>query len=90
MSAMRPIAGIERIKKFQLFRSSNPIYFPSENIYNSFHHFRHFAACYMINAGVPLEVVMRILGHADVKSTLVYARLKRETLKDAMKVFDVK
>jgi len=42
------------------------------------------------NAGVPLEVVMRILGHADVKSTLVYARLKRETLKDAMKVFDVK
>jgi len=44
----------------------------------------------MINAGVPLEVVMRILGHADVKSTLVYARLKRETLKDAMKAFDVK
>jgi len=28
---------------------------------------------------------MRILGHADVKSTLVYARLKRETLKDVMK-----
>jgi integrase len=58
--------------------------------FGSFHHFRHFAACYMINRGVPLEVVMRILGHADVKSTLVYARLKRETLKDAMRVFDVK
>jgi site-specific recombinase XerD len=44
----------------------------------------------MINAGLPLGVVMRILGHADLKSTLVYARLKRETLKDTMKVFDVK
>lgn len=81
---------MERIKNFQLFRSSNPIYIPSENIYNNFHHFRHFAACYMINAGVPFEVVMGILGHADVKSTLVHARLKREILRDAMKVFDVK
>lgn len=58
--------------------------------FGSFHHFRHFAACYMINAGVPLEVVMRILGHADVKSTLVYARLKRETLKEAMRVWDAR
>ena len=55
-----------------------------------FHHFRHFAACYMVNAGVRVEVVQKILGHADIRSTLVYARLKRETLKDAMKVFDVK
>lgn len=58
--------------------------------WGSFHHFRHFAACFMINNAVPLEVVMRILGHADIKSTLVYARLKRETLQDAMRVFDAK
>jgi len=56
----------------------------------SFHHFRHFSACFMINAGVPLEVVQKILGHADIRSTLVYARLKRETLKEHMKVWDVK
>ena len=56
----------------------------------SFHHFRHFSACFMINAGVPLEVVQKILGHADIRSTLVYARLKRETLKEHMKVWDLK
>lgn len=56
----------------------------------SFHHFRHFAACYMINHGVSIEVVQKILGHADIRSTLVYARLKRETLKEAMKVWDAK
>jgi len=56
----------------------------------SFHHFRHFSACFMINAGVPIEVVQKILGHADIRSTLVYARLKRETLKEHMKVWDVK
>jgi integrase len=56
----------------------------------SFHHFRHFAACFMINAGVPIEVVQKILGHADIRSTLVYARLKRQTLKEHMKVWDVK
>jgi len=54
----------------------------------SFHHFRHFAACFMINHGVRVEVVQKILGHKDIKSTLIYARLKRETLKEAMKVFD--
>jgi len=55
----------------------------------SFHHFRHFAACFMINHDVRMEVVQKILGHADIKSTLIYARLKRETLKEAMKVFDL-
>lgn len=54
----------------------------------SFHHFRHFAACFMINHGVRVEVVQKILGHSDIKSTLIYARLKRETLIEAMKVFD--
>lgn len=56
----------------------------------SFHHFRHFAACFMINAGVPIEVVQKILGHADIRSTLIYARFKRETLKEHMRVWDVK
>lgn len=54
----------------------------------SFHHFRHFAACQLINNHVPLEVVREFLGHADIKSTLVYARLKGETLQEAVRVFD--
>lgn len=57
--------------------------------FGSYHHFRHFAACFMINHGVRVEVVQRIMGHSDIKSTLIYARIKRETLKEAMKVFDL-
>ena len=56
--------------------------------WGSFHHFRHFAACYLINNDVPLEVVRELLGHSDIKSTLVYARLKGEKLQDAVRVFD--
>jgi integrase len=56
--------------------------------WGSFHHFRHFAACHLINNHVPLEVVREFLGHADIKSTLVYARLKGETLQDAVRVLD--
>ncbi len=56
--------------------------------WGSFHHFRHFAACELINNGVPLEVVREFLGHSDIKSTLVYARLKGEKLKEAVSGFD--
>jgi integrase len=54
----------------------------------SFHHFRHFAACQLINKGVPLEVVRDFLGHSDIKSTQIYARLTEETLQEAVRVLD--
>jgi integrase len=38
--------------------------------WGSFHHFRHFAACELINNGVPLEVVSEFLGKSDNKPTL--------------------
>ena len=57
--------------------------------WGSFHHFRHFCASFLINSGIQVEVVQKIMGHADIKSTLVYARIKRNTLVDAMKVFEV-
>ena len=53
-----------------------------------FHSLRHYAACELINNGVPLEVIQRFMGHDDFRSTLIYARVKRETLKEAVKVFD--
>ena len=52
------------------------------------HHFRHFAACYLINNNVQLEAVREFLGHSDIKSTLVYARLKVEKLQEAARVLD--
>jgi integrase len=56
--------------------------------WGSFHYFRHFAACELINNGVPIEVVREFLGHSDIKSTLVYARLKGEKPQEAVNGFD--
>ena len=36
---------------------------------------RHTAACYLLNKGLSLEVVARIMGHATTKITKHYAKL---------------
>lgn len=36
---------------------------------------RHTAACLMLNHGVPMEVVKEVLGHTDIKTTQIYAKL---------------
>ncbi len=54
----------------------------------TFHHLRHHAACILINAGVKLEVIQQIMGHKDIRSTQVYARVTSETMEQAMRVFD--
>lgn len=54
------------------------------------HNFRHFGACYLIKQGVALTTIQELMGHSDFKTTLIYARTDRETLKEGMKKFDVK
>jgi len=44
------------------------------------HDIRHPAASFMINAGIDLYAVGRVLGHADHKSTMRYSHLGNETL----------
>lgn len=44
------------------------------------HDLRHSAASFMINAGIDLYAVGRVLGHADHKSTMRYSHLANETL----------
>lgn len=44
------------------------------------HDLRHSAASFMINAGVDLYAVGRVLGHADHQSTMRYAHLANDTL----------
>ena len=44
------------------------------------HDLRHSAASFMINAGVDLFAVGRVLGHADHKSTMRYSHLANYTL----------
>lgn len=39
------------------------------------HRLRHSAATLMLNAGVPIEAVGKVLGHTDVRTTGVYARV---------------
>jgi len=51
---------------------------------HSFHSFRHWFACHAINSGVGLETVRDLLGHSDFRSTLIYARVKREKLQEAV------
>lgn len=48
------------------------------------HDLRHSAASFMINGGVDLYAVGRILGHADHKSTMRYSHLANETLMRAV------
>lgn len=49
-----------------------------------FHDLRHTTASMLINAGVPLEVVGEILGHANLATTQRYAHLSQGTLRKAM------
>jgi integrase len=44
------------------------------------HDLRHSAASFMINAGIDLFAVGRVLGHADHKSTMRYSHLRQDTL----------
>ncbi|HVG48513.1 MAG TPA: tyrosine-type recombinase/integrase [Rubellimicrobium sp.] len=48
------------------------------------HDLRHSSASFMINAGVDLYAVGKILGHADHKSTMRYSHLANETLMRAV------
>ena len=50
------------------------------------HTLRHTKAMHLLQAGVPLVIIRDFLGHADIKTTQVYARadlqMKREALEE--------
>lgn len=48
------------------------------------HDLRHSAASFMINSGIALYTVGRILGHADFQSTARYSHVAQDTLLDAV------
>lgn len=54
------------------------------------HNFRHFGACFLLKRGVALPTIQELMGHSDFKTTLIYARVDRETLIEGVKKFDVK
>jgi site-specific recombinase XerD len=46
-----------------------------------FHHLRHTAATLMLASGIELHYVQEILGHTDIKTTQIYAKVLRLKLK---------
>jgi integrase len=46
---------------------------------------RHTAASWMLRKGIPLSVIKDILGHQDIDTTEIYAKLERSTIKEEMK-----
>jgi integrase len=51
------------------------------------HRFRHTIGSRMVNAGVPLPIVQRLLGHASAEMTATYAQLHDATLRAAFDEF---
>ena len=50
--------------------------------------FRHFAATFLVNAGVPIEIIKDFMGHRNISTTMIYAKVKTDTLKKAGLAFD--
>ncbi len=53
------------------------------------HQFRHSAATFLIEEGVDIRLVQRLLGHASIATTEIYTRVSDVTLVSAMRSADV-
>lgn len=50
---------------------------------------RHtFATTYGLNAGVPVEILAKMLGHSDIKTTQIYAKMLPDTVLNAFDMVD--
>jgi integrase len=54
----------------------------------TFHTARHTAATMLLNLGVAIEVVSKILGHSDIKTTQIYAKVLAEQVKTGIHRLD--
>ncbi len=55
-----------------------------------FHSLRHSCASWLVNAGIELPTIARILGHKSIAMTMRYSHVDDETVADAMSVLDQK
>lgn len=49
------------------------------------HDLRHTCATYLLKNGVPLDVVQRVMGHANISTTQIYAKVLDEILQTEMR-----
>lgn len=54
----------------------------------SSHMARHSFAVSSLNAGIPMEVVSRMLGHTNVRTTQIYAKVINKTVEDAFDILN--
>jgi site-specific recombinase XerD len=54
-----------------------------------FHSLRHTTASHLVNAGVSIYEVQKILGHSSVATTMIYSHLAQSTLADSIKKLDL-
>lgn len=52
-----------------------------------FHSLRNSAATEMLESGIPLDTIQRILGHADIQTTQIYAQVRDKLMKKQMEGF---
>ncbi|HET55572.1 MAG TPA: site-specific integrase [Ignavibacteria bacterium] len=55
----------------------------------SFHSLRHTFASWLIQKGVPLYVVSKLLTHSDLRTTQIYSHLKQENLSESVNLLSI-
>jgi site-specific recombinase XerD len=53
------------------------------------HMFRHTAATLLMEGGVDIRIIQRLLGHADISTTEIYTYVSDEALRSALERADV-
>ena len=56
----------------------------------TFHIARHTFATMSLNNHVPLETISKMLGHSDIKTTQIYARMMDKTISEDMEIMRTK
>jgi len=54
----------------------------------TFHCLRHTFASWLVQKGVSIYEVSKLLGHADIKTTQIYAHLRSDDLRNAVRMLD--
>lgn len=63
---------------------------PTAALWVLFHTARHSFAVMALNYGMPIESVSKILGHTDIKTTQIYAKVTNTKLNSDISAFENK